>query len=398
MESEKKIVLCKMYTGDYLVENIGHEIINLYKCDNGSNYIYLPYDGKFSDIHSGKIETILMVRNIGNGVVEILGKAEGITEIYKEGQPEKEQKDYIQKNGIKYGGVPLNRIFENNKYQYIFLTFKAEMVQTPLKKIYIKFGETIKETKQAKTSLKQYISSSEQPNDYKNLQAIINDKQLWGNDTEKVPISENLTVQAPEIETNFFEICGIQDSELAFSNALAFFMEKYPELVSRFAKDVLKENFDTAKDFSVAKEEGDNATGRIDLLLRNKDKIVVIENKIKSHINGLVFNRKTKELDKTQLEKYYNYANKEAKEKKKELKCYLLMPNYNDIDISDYGAGDKYTKIYYSQIFDFLKKQNITDMYLKDFMKAMNKQTKKYDNDLYIEMKRRFFQQIKSIN
>ena len=36
-----------MYSGNYLVEgsNIGHEIINLYKADDGKNYIYLNAQG-----------------------------------------------------------------------------------------------------------------------------------------------------------------------------------------------------------------------------------------------------------------------------------------------------------------------------------------------------------------
>ena len=33
------IILNRMYVGDYLGENIGHEVINLMKADNNNNYI-----------------------------------------------------------------------------------------------------------------------------------------------------------------------------------------------------------------------------------------------------------------------------------------------------------------------------------------------------------------------
>lgn len=37
------IILNRMYAGSYLDEdeNIGHEVINLFRDDNGSNYIYI---------------------------------------------------------------------------------------------------------------------------------------------------------------------------------------------------------------------------------------------------------------------------------------------------------------------------------------------------------------------
>ena len=46
-QASREIIINKMYVGDYLSEgdNIGHEIINLYKADNGKNYIYLNSQG-----------------------------------------------------------------------------------------------------------------------------------------------------------------------------------------------------------------------------------------------------------------------------------------------------------------------------------------------------------------
>ena len=61
----KEILLNIMYTGTYLEDenaNIGHEIINLFKADNGNNYIYiLPY-GSMSKKHNDKIKSILLLK------------------------------------------------------------------------------------------------------------------------------------------------------------------------------------------------------------------------------------------------------------------------------------------------------------------------------------------------
>ena len=50
-KEEKNVILInKMYTGSYLDDNdgnnIGHEIINFFKADDGNNYIYITPYGK----------------------------------------------------------------------------------------------------------------------------------------------------------------------------------------------------------------------------------------------------------------------------------------------------------------------------------------------------------------
>lgn len=37
----KEIVINRMFTGKYLRDNIGHEVINLFQADNGKYYVYL---------------------------------------------------------------------------------------------------------------------------------------------------------------------------------------------------------------------------------------------------------------------------------------------------------------------------------------------------------------------
>lgn len=65
----KTIILNKMYTGNYLETggNISHEVINLFKSDNGNNYIYLLSDGVMPTERNGTIDAILLVRWIRLG-------------------------------------------------------------------------------------------------------------------------------------------------------------------------------------------------------------------------------------------------------------------------------------------------------------------------------------------
>ena len=388
----KKIVLNRMYNGDYLADNLGHEIINLYQSDNGKNYVYLQHAGTFSEEQKGKVGYVLFVRTLpGRKMLEVLGKADGITDIYYPGQQPDEQKEYIEKNNVRYAGVLLNEIFIGNEYQYVYLTYKAERVSRPVRPLYISFDKSGKdivlltENNQAKASLKQYIDSELTPNDYAKLQQMINDDSLWNCGIDKVEIDE-----IKEKDVTYFDICGIASNELAFSNAFAFFMKRYPHLLVKFAETVLHKEF--VVEFDIAREEAN-----IDLLIRGGKRIVVVENKVKSHINGLIFNRKSKELDSTQLEKYYNFAVQEARQKQWGTSFYLLTPNYNDIDLSLYEAGSHYTKIYYKDVYDFCKEQieYQNDIYFRDFVNALYPHTKEISDDLYEDMKHLFLQRIK---
>lgn len=388
MGAYKEIVINRMYNGDYLYQNLGHEIINMYKSDNGRNYLYLQYDGTFADIHCGKVEAMLLVRTVsGEHMVEVIGKAEGLTEVYRPGQKEMDQKAFIRGNGIKYAGVWLDEIFEDNTYQQnIFITYEAKIVKKAAKRFYISYGESrfthhvLTENKQAKASLKQYISTDTAA-DFSVLRSVINDESLWGEETKGVALTETVK---PTHRTTYFDICGINNYELAWSNALSFFMEKYPPLVVKFGREVLQVANPINSQFAVSREEHN-----VDLLIRDGETTIVVENKIKSDINGI----NNAGYD-SQLAKYFEYA----KQDQCNVRAYVLTPDYNDVNLSCYTHGDKYRKIYYSQVRDFLAYQPEyrTDAYLRDMVDAMNQHSTVYCDDLYEEMLSRFRNCIKS--
>ena len=42
------IVINRMYVGDYLNSNLGHEVINMFTADDGKHYLYLNAYGSFA--------------------------------------------------------------------------------------------------------------------------------------------------------------------------------------------------------------------------------------------------------------------------------------------------------------------------------------------------------------
>ena len=391
----KEIVLNRMYNGDYLNDNLGHEIINMYRSDNGKHYIYLQYDGKFDKRHVGKVETVLLVRTLyGRKMLEVLGKAEMITEVYHPNQTAEEQEQYIIDNDIRYDGTLLHQIFEGNAYQYVYITYEAGKVVRPKEQLFISFSKDgvkndniifLTENNQARASLKQYIDEST-PNDYAALSEMINNASLWEEDcVGKVNKVDN-SVHHP---TTYFDICGIQHYELAYSNALAYFINQYPHIFKNFFKE--KFGVTISDIVSIHREENN-----IDILARTQRELIVIENKIKSHINGRIFDRHSDDGDRTQLEKYYRYATEKASEEKRNAMFCLLTPNYNDIELSKYSCGDKYQKVFYREVYDFccIQKEYVTDIYFHDFAEALYGHTKDTSLDLYEEMRLLFLKRI----
>ena len=120
----KEILLNRMYVGEWLIKNIGHEVINLFKADNDKNYIYVTKSGTLDKKHK-EIETVLLVQGVSANTVEIIAKAEVVESIWN--MPDEER--IKKQNEIKYGGVSLNEILPDIK-----VTFEVKNVLYPEKK------------------------------------------------------------------------------------------------------------------------------------------------------------------------------------------------------------------------------------------------------------------------
>ena len=79
-----EVLINHMYSGNYLeTGNLGHEVINLFKCDNGNHYIYAMSAGDYdTKTHNNSIKKIILVRNIDQHKAEILGICDVEEEIF----------------------------------------------------------------------------------------------------------------------------------------------------------------------------------------------------------------------------------------------------------------------------------------------------------------------------
>lgn len=427
------IVLNRMYVGDYIVSNLGHEVINLYQADNGEHYIYLNSTGDFVKAHQGRIGYMLFVKYYGKGEVEVIGKAEGLEDVYAS-NPEIKQKqiDFIRsEGGITYGGASILDIFKGSEQQNVFITYKAQKVYESRsdRRIFIRFYNENNESctcrhepgdivislqgyRQAKASLKQYIypdgtykgdlsrsNVEEKKRDYRKIfDTLICDSALWVESHNRVDYEElNISSQR---RVSLFDICQIQNDENKFSNALAYFMERTEYFP--FWRDFFRRfGIELTEGFTVSREESCTNGGRIDLLVRAQDDLVVIENKIKSDINSIEEDGEGK-----QLRRYFDYANCRVSQSDcpdfgKTIHYVILTPKYNIPVIEDEQMRGAYKVVTYADLYDYLT-ENISvfkhDINFVSFYDAMHRHTHDNVNDyLFYEMQDKFIRRILAI-
>lgn len=433
------IILNRMYDGKYLQGNLGHEVINLFTEDSGRHFIYLNSDGRLPLNQKKEVSYtyILLIKRHCEGIIEVIGKAEGLKAVYN-GSDDQSQLEFI--NNIKYGGVNIAQIFNGDQWQGVFVSYEAENVYVPTKRMFIHLPSTREaigkeefETKdkikhelnllnsknymivqlrnhvQALQSHRQYIDQTDIPNDdYSQLhEAFFTNQDYWRalGDKDKVPTDlKNIAFR----EVSLFDICEILDSENRFSNALAYFMEQscYRELWCSFWKNrslQLSTSYKIGReeDAKVDKPKYKNITGgRIDLTIRDDSYFIMIENKIKSGINYKESDKKyNRNID--QLDRYLNYAqwitkkDMELEDSSKEIRAYVLAPNYNIPNVSVDWEIITYDEIYkhLQQHYELISK----DINFKHFFEAMKRHTYENINDsLYEEMKEKFYKRIKN--
>lgn len=395
------IILNRMYAGSYLDENIGHEVINLFKDDNGSNYIYINQHGDINKKSNDSVEAVLLVKHVEKGVLEVVAKAENLQQVYyKKNNFEEEIKDqieYIKEHHITYGNVLLSDIYQNGNTE-LLITFKTNKLRTVKKPLFLIEDESkcykykkndcvfLPEKHFSTQSLKMYYTEDKFPQDYDVFRKLLNDSEIWNeeNTTTKIDLDEIYTYESHE---GFLSVIKKEDDELVISNLFSYIFNNKKDVFRDFVDEVLDIG-DFKINYTIAREK-DN----IDLLIENEDSIIIIENKIKSKING----KKSKSSGKieSQLSKYVEYAEKNYRNKNKNF--YIFAPDYNQINKSNYKHGDKYTIINYSQIYNFYFKnagRMLNIEYFKEFLNAIYIHTRTTDNTNFEKMKKRFIKSI----
>ena len=419
MAEKNTILINRMYVGEYLDTYIGHEFINTYRSDNGNHYIYVNAYGLINKAHRKSIDTVLLVRGINANVFEVLGYASGL-ELYlsntafdlrheslPKAEKEREYEAQIQRirhEKIQYGNLYLDQLFEGQP-NTTYITYRTKDYHAIRKGTVLRITDNFdlkdKDTiyisgiNFAKTSLHMYVDSDNKNDAFNTISSLLSNSEYWEDSDTTEPVKWKGV--EPNFEHNILDVIRKREDELVFSNWLAFYLEEYRDIMNSFARDVLG-----IPDFSV-KYKVDREHKNIDIYIDADSHLIVIENKIKSKINGIQGQRHdlTGEYVQSQLSKYYDYANNERDNRT--LKCYIFLPDYNYCDegLEKFVAHEKYTIVRYSTIYDFFLKYNIGHPgipYMDDFVKALKRHTKPIYRDLFGEMNDMLVRKIQMLN
>ena len=422
-DSKKTIVLNRMYAGSYLSTHLGHEVINMFQADNGKHYLYLNSKGNLEETGACATE-MLLVMHVGGKRVEVIGLAKELKPVAGaqcslprnlttiNSSVSEKQREYIlneEKNkegdegGIHYGGVPLLDLFGTGGQQNVYVSYEVgeNNFFVPNERMFLCFDEKeaqdediiLNEHNFASTSLRQFIQEGNK--DYEELISVIENKDMWHVCNEKV-VRGTYTPH----EISLFDICRIRHNENCFSDALAYFMEKYPELWAGFFRVLgisLNDNFEVSREVDAkinSEKYNENTGGRIDLLLSDDNSLIVIENKVKSDINKV---ERDFGVNQDQLDRYKNfikYLISNNKVKQKQYKLFVLAPDYSKLNI---GNDKEFKLLKYSQICNYLKDKIaiLGDDDFKAFYYAMRRHSFKHESlCLYDDMKNLFYKRI----
>lgn len=407
------IIIERMYAGEYLENNIGHEIINTFKTDIGENYIYISPWG-FINSEYRNTKYVLLVRLINQHCFEVLGYAGDLSLLLSEDSLKKNnqkkagvidselQATIIEKNSIKYGGVKINDLLAEQE-NTVFVTFKAETYRAVSKqnKLYIVDQLELADDCHiwipginfSKTSLHMYCDAHKKSDAFKTLNQMVETSSYWedSNTAEKIDLGE------PENGgMGILDIIGKTDDELAHSNWMAYYLKNDTKLMEAFASMLLGTK-EYLCELRLIREYHN-----IDLWIENREHVIVIENKIKSGINGVDQERHDIKSNgvASQLSKYIDFAEEEAYKdgKEREPHFFIFLPDYSykDEDLSPFLHHDKYRIIRYRELSDFFESHSCNLPYYDDFKKALRKHATEYKKDLYEIMKDRFTTEIKA--
>lgn len=427
MDSERYFIINKMYAGSYLddndSQNIGHEVINLFSDDKGGNYIYVNKSGVLPAKYDDKIEAVILTRQYGKGCQEVLGIATIDKQMLKESLKDKtideQVKDY--EHEIKYGGHPIINIFSNNIYNgekdsLHYVTFKTKVFYKPIKQLLLADVNCELEAKTSANSendyflyklpdydfghqsLRLYISSEgETKSAFKTISEILNDRNIMQEYTpEKVDFAKWEEKNKNGEAANYLIAMSKIDSENIFSNLLCFFLNADRDLLKFFCEKVL--GIDIDEKASIERERA-----HTDIWIEDSNNIVVIENKIKSGLNG---------KDGGQLKVYAEEAIKASKEGNKSIHRFIFAPNHNkQIPLVD-NQADGFKMIRYSELYKILSryigyihipeendKYNAKiNLYYADFMQALKTHSENTDTTKQDIMERLFYKRLFYLN
>ena len=183
---------------------------------------------------------------------------------------------------------------------------------------------------------------------------------------------------------------------MTFSNLLAYYFEYDKAIFRKFIKGLFDEIDDFSSQFKIMRES-DN----IDLLISDNKYVIVIENKIKSGINGIKDDNAYSQLNTYQSKIEERIKNPEDDLYGRQSYYCIFTPNYNHIDTSEYKLKKSYKIITYKELYNFFcnnAANYVDDRHFSDFLKGLERHTVSSIAELNFNiMRSRFFEKINNI-
>lgn len=384
-QEEKCIILNKPVIGGYIDrsnENEAHELINFFLDDKGNHFIYCnPYGQNVADAASRKVEYVLFTSPSKNGCfyIEYIIKVKAILHTQSLPKPtdgnqpsiESKVKDakkeietklaeygYNSISDIKYGGISIDKLFTDS-IKVIPVTFLAETivkVKTP-----IQVKKTIDEKifdYNFQRNFGYVTSKTKNPIAYNKLHEIIEEELEKGEQLKLGKFISGGTVAV--VKPTFMDLISMFRQEECYTQILYKLLNYKKELINSFLHDLdssIEIDTNNCDNWEVDSEYYIEKVGRLDLYIRNNRYNIIIENKIDSGINFVT--KEGKRID--QLERYYQYFEKQESTPEKENRYIILVPNekigllkeeIEHLDI-DECVKEAYRRIEYKKIYKF---------------------------------------------
>ena len=297
----------------------------------------------------------------------------------RKAQIEKESA-YIRERDISYGGMPLNKLLnlDNRPDLVSYITFEVEAMYKPSTPLFItkdkkfkKEGKCIYFSSGTISARNMHWFYAENTEAFSEVKKVISDSTLWQEFKTDSVFHKNRKTE----ETSIISILRQENNELAYSNMLQFFFCADKTVFHNFAKKIL--NVEISNNYTVEREKDD-----IDLLITDENNVIVIENKLQA------------KLSPDQLKKYAEAA--EKMRNGRNLKLFVLRPDYNDVDFAKVEAHEKYTEITYSQLYKFFREDRLENKYFDDFLFALQLHSVTAADHNADTMRERFIQLINS--
>ena len=327
MPDEDTILVVNMFSGSYLKEGIAHEIVNVFRTDKDEHYLYVPRKGNMA---FDEIKKVLMVRHVGLGIYQVIGRATDVENLSKD---EKKQDEALE--SMVYGGQAIQSIMQAAGPAFFAcgerVTFRAKPCERPKDPIFITCipeeearalygyvpGAEFKEievfdnkgnsTKLFGESQRRYLNKPDRYEDkiersaryqpkayYKLCDLFESSEYSW----EKFPKYKDSpwaklnTADEEKPAVRFLSLIGKEDSELAYSNMLAYFLRADRGLCRLFIEKLSKKSTDKGISPNHCNSVSDTTLievarekMHVDLLIETKDDVFILENKINAALD-----------------------------------------------------------------------------------------------------------------